>query len=81
MNIFKKISKRINKWLYFAIAKKMPETFSPGGKFACHFRVKTARHFVVSIGKNVNIEKGASVSIFTFLPIDTTKCLAVFTRK
>ena len=63
MNIFKKISRRVNKWLYFHIAKKMPESFSSkGGAFACRFRVKTAKHFVVSIGKDVNIEKGAAVS-------------------
>lgn len=63
MNIFKKISRRVNKWLYFHVAKKMPESFARrGGKLSCRFRVKTAKHFVLSIGKDVNIEKGASVS-------------------
>ena len=62
MNLFRKISRRINKWLYFNIAKKMPETFARGGKFACRFRIKTARKFIVSIGQGVNIEKGANVS-------------------
>lgn len=62
MNIFKKITRRINKWLYFNVAKNMPETYETGGKFACWLRVKTAREFAVSIGDNVNIEKGANIS-------------------
>lgn len=62
MSIFRKISRRINKFIFFHIAKKLPETFACGGKFACWLRVKTARSFAVSIGEGVNIEKGANVS-------------------
>ena len=45
----------------------MPETFSFWGKLACCFRIKTAKKFVKSIGKDVNIEKGASVSETTVI--------------
>ena len=59
--MLKKILRRINKWTYFHIAKKCPETFDRGGRFACWLRVKTARSFA-QIGENVNIEKGANIS-------------------
>lgn len=62
MNIFGKISRRINKWFYFRIARNMPQTFDRLGKFSCWCRVRSARKFAIHIGDKVNIEKGANIS-------------------
>ncbi|MBO5712952.1 MAG: acyltransferase [Clostridia bacterium] len=62
MNIFKKISRRINIWLYFNVARKLPCSDEKGGKFAKKMRAKTAKHFLAYVGKDVNIEHGASIT-------------------
>lgn len=62
MKFFKKLSRRFNKWIYFHIAKNLPETSAKGGRFACWLRKRTAKHFVKHIGIKVNIEKRASLS-------------------
>ena len=62
MKIFKKISRRINLWLYFKIAMKLPNSYDRGGRFARKLRAKTAKKFLVKVGKDVNIEKGARLT-------------------
>ena len=62
MNIFKKISKRLNTWLYFHVAIKKPSSYSRKGRFAHKLRERTARKFLVYVGKDVNIEKGALIT-------------------
>lgn len=62
MNIFQKISRRINVWLYFNIAIKRPCSYDKGGKAARKMREKTARKFLTYVGKDVNIEKGAQIT-------------------
>ena len=62
MNIFKKISKRLNTWLYFHVAIKKPSSYSRKGRFARKLRERTARKFLVYVGKDVNIEKGALIT-------------------
>lgn len=63
MNIFKKISRRFNIWLFYHVAKKLPESHARGGgKFARWLRIKTAKKFIIGIGEKSNIEKGANVS-------------------
>lgn len=66
MNIFKKISRRINMWIFFHIAQKLPESHARGGgKFARYLRIKTAKKFIIGIGQKSNIEKGAYVTELT----------------
>lgn len=61
--IVRKIVRRLCLWGYFEIARKMPESYDGiMGKFARILRVYTAKRFMVSIGKNVNIEKGAMIT-------------------
>lgn len=62
MNIFRKIDRRVNLWLYFSIAKKLPESYSRFGRFAKWMRAKTASKFLVHVGKDVNIERGAQIT-------------------
>lgn len=62
MNLFKKISRRFNIWLYFNVAKNMPCSFAKGGKRARKLREKSARHFLAYVGKDVNIEHGAMIT-------------------
>lgn len=62
MKIFKKLSRRWNIWLYFKIATKMRSSYDKNGKFARRLREKTARKFLVYVGKDVNIEKGAMIT-------------------
>ena len=62
MNIFKKISRRFNIWLYFKIAIKKPISYDKGGKRAKKMRERTARKFLAYMGKDVNIEKGARIT-------------------
>ena len=65
MSIFRKIIRRFNRWVYFNIAKKLPEVYSSGGKFACYLRRKTARRFIVNIGQYSKIEKNVTLSELT----------------
>lgn len=62
MNIFQKISRRYNTWLYFNVAIKKPCSYAKGGKRARKLREKTARKFLAYVGKDVNIEKGAQIT-------------------
>ena len=62
MSIFQKISRRWNLWLYFHVAIKKPVSYDRGGKRAKKMREKTARKFLVYVGKDVNIEKGAMIT-------------------
>ncbi len=57
-----KISRFIGRWTYFHIAKKMPISYGRGGKFGRKLRAWSAKKFLVSVGKNVNIEKGAMIT-------------------
>ena len=45
MNILKKIRRRINLWLYFKIASKLPCSYDKGGKFAKKLREKLLVNF------------------------------------
>ncbi|MBE5744188.1 MAG: CatB-related O-acetyltransferase [Clostridiales bacterium] len=62
MNLFKKISRRINIWLYFNVAIKKPCSYDKGGKSARKMRERTARKFLDYVGNDVNIEKGAQIT-------------------
>ena len=62
MNIFKKISRRWNLWLYFHIAINKPVSYDRGGERARKLRERTARKFLTYVGKDVNIEKGAVIT-------------------
>ena len=62
MNIFKKISRRWNLWLYFNYAINKPVSYDRGGERAKKLREKTARKFLAHVGKDVNIEKGAVIT-------------------
>lgn len=62
MSIFRKISRRINMWLYFNVAINRPVSYAKGGKKARKFREKTARKFLDFVGKDVNIEQGAQIT-------------------
>ena len=62
MNIFKKLSRRFNIWLYFNIAIKRPVSYARGGKAASRMRRKTARKFLAYVGEDVNIEQGAMIT-------------------
>lgn len=58
-----RLVRRIALFAYFGIARKLPESYDGLlGKFAKILRRVTAKGFMVSVGDNVNIEKGAMVT-------------------
>lgn len=62
-NFFCRIIRRLSLFCYFEIARKMPESYDKMfGNFARKFRVYTAKKFLIKVGKNVNIEKGAMIT-------------------
>lgn len=62
MKLWKRIVRRINIWLYFAIASKLPVSYSRFGRFGKWMRAKTASKFLAYVGKDVNIERGAQIT-------------------
>ncbi len=57
-----KISRFIGRWVYFKIAIKMPVSYAKRGKLARKLRAWSAKKFLVHVGNNVNIEKGAMIT-------------------
>lgn len=63
MNLLIKIKRRIGLFCYFNIARKMPESYDGFfGKIARKFRSISARTFLMHVGNNINIEKGAIIT-------------------
>lgn len=48
--------------LYFNIAKNLPNSDEHFGRFAQKLRSYSAKGFLIRVGKNVNIEKGAQIT-------------------
>ncbi len=57
-----KIKRRLGIFVYFRIARHLPVSYSRGGKLGRKLRAWSAKQFLVSVGKNVNIEKGAMIT-------------------
>lgn len=62
MKILKKIKRAFYRKLYFKYAIKRPVSFDKGGERARRLRAKCASRFLVYVGKDVNIEKGAMIT-------------------
>lgn len=62
MRLIKKIKKKLGRFLYYSVAIKLPVSYSKGGKFGRLFRETCARQFLLNVGKNINIEKGAMIT-------------------
>ncbi len=63
MTILKKIKRRIYLFSYFNISINLPESYNGYlGKISRYIRVFFARKILLSIGTNVNIEKGAMIT-------------------
>ena len=62
MKIIKKIKKAFYRNLYYKYAIKLPVSFDRGGKRAQRLRAKCAKCFLVYVGQEVNIEKGAMIT-------------------
>lgn len=61
--LLERLSRRIAIFIYFRIAIKLPESYdSCLGRVAKVIRRNSARKFLLYVGKNVNIEKGAMIS-------------------
>lgn len=66
MKIREKIVRYIAIHTYFKIAIKMPASYNGAiGKWSKLVRVALAKRFLVSVGNNVNIEKGAMITALT----------------
>ncbi len=62
MRLIKKIKKKVGRFLYYSVAIKLPVSYSKGGNFGRLFRETCARQFLLNVGKNINIEKGAMIT-------------------
>lgn len=62
MEIFNKILRAYSRWYYYKIAIKRPVSYDKGGERAKRARERAARNFLVYVGKDVNIEKGAMIT-------------------
>ena len=61
--LIKKVRRRIGLFCYFHTPKNMPVSYNGFlGKIAKKLRALCARTFLVSLGKEVNIEKGAMIT-------------------
>ena len=54
--------RRVYRILYEGLAKNLPSSELIGGRFTKRFRLFTVKRFIVSCGKDVNIEHGAAIS-------------------
>ena len=61
-NFFRKIERFLFRNLYFKVARFLPVSYMRGGRSAKKFRAFCASKFLVHVGKNVNIEKGAMIT-------------------
>jgi maltose O-acetyltransferase len=66
------------KLLYWLIARRLPKSDYPLGYFGRFFRSLCAKHFIKSIGHNVNIEQGAIFS--TLLSLSDNACVGINAR-
>lgn len=57
-----KLRKLFFRGMYEIFYKHLPASFSVGGKIAKKLRGHAVKGFIVSCGKNVNIERGANIS-------------------
>ena len=57
-----KLRKNFLRYMYKMVYKRLPASFSIGGKIAKKLRAHAVKGFIKSCGKNVNIEHGASFS-------------------
>lgn len=57
-----KVGKFFSRVLYEILYKKLPASYSFGGRIAKKLRAHAVRGFILHCGKNVNIEHGACIS-------------------
>lgn len=62
MSIIKKVKRRLGLFFYYNVAMKLPVSFSRGGNIGKEFRKICAVQFLERVGRNVNIEKGATIT-------------------
>ena len=61
-NPLNRVLRHIAFFLYYFVAKHLPVSNYPGGRFARWFRYILCRRLFAECGKNVNIERGADFS-------------------
>lgn len=59
---FKKVQRFLCRNFYYNFARFLPVSYSRGGKTAKKIRAYCASKFLVHVGKDVNIEKGAKIT-------------------
>lgn len=59
---YKKVERFLCRNLYFNFARFLPVSYSRGGKIAKKIKAYCASKFLVHVGKDVNIEKGAMLT-------------------
>lgn len=62
MEIVKKLRRKISRELYFRFLIHCPVSYSKFGRIWKKARMETARQFLVHVGDDVNIEKGAMIT-------------------
>ena len=57
------VKKRLCKILYEVVARWLPRSYRPGGKVAKRIRYICCKGFMISVGKDVNVERNADLSV------------------
>lgn len=65
MKILNILARHIGLIVYFNIATYLPCSYGRGGKLGRWLRTWSASKFIISCGRNVNIERGASITSLT----------------